>query len=81
VLLGAEAIFWILRHHLDKDGVVVCLDEEHAFQVIDRNVAVKRTLDVCSASVNMMPMSINILLSFTSRVQMARLFSCDQKRE
>jgi hypothetical protein len=50
---GTEALAWILRQHLCEPSIIVCLDEEHAFQYIDRSAAVNRALQVCSASARM----------------------------
>jgi hypothetical protein len=48
---GAEAMAWIARQHLAKGpGLVISFDEKHAFQYVNRSVAVNRTIEVCEAS-------------------------------
>jgi hypothetical protein len=51
---GAEAVAWILRQSLASGpAIVVSLDEENAFQHIDRAAAVNSSLPVCPSSARM----------------------------
>jgi hypothetical protein len=51
---GAEAVAWILRQRLASGPViVVSLDEENAFQYIDRSTAVNAAIPLCPNSARM----------------------------